>query len=96
MLTDRINNAIHDLNHDRPRPVLGGRTAKEAFEQEHKPLPARRLCRRQIDEAELRWQERARSREERRSTRRKAIEEVLSRYGLLETKPDVSTNKMVG
>ncbi|MFC1890286.1 hypothetical protein ACFL4G_11070 [Thermodesulfobacteriota bacterium] len=31
-LEDRIREAIHDLNEQRPRPVLAGRTAREAME----------------------------------------------------------------
>ncbi len=95
-LSERIDGAIQDLNHDRPRPMLGGRTAQEAFEQDRRPLPDRRQFSCKVDAAERRHLARARSRDERRSARRKAIEEVLSSYGLLETMADVSTNKMVG
>ncbi|HEY5645060.1 MAG TPA: hypothetical protein VIS76_03890 [Pseudomonadales bacterium] len=38
-LTQRIDAAVTDLNEDRPRPVLGGRTAREAFERDRVPLP---------------------------------------------------------
>ena len=41
-LTERIEMSLQDLNEDRPRPVLGGRTAREVFEQNRIPLPDRR------------------------------------------------------
>lgn len=95
-LTERIDEAIHDLNYDRPRPMLGGRTAKEAFEQGRCKLPDRVEFGRKVDAAEQRNLARARSRDERSCARRKAIEEVLSSYGLLETMADVTTNYAVG
>ncbi len=30
-LRQRLDEIIHDLNEERPRPVLGGRTAREVF-----------------------------------------------------------------
>jgi len=95
-LQQRLDAAVHDLNEDRPRPVLGGRTAREAFEQDAGELPPRWLFKRQVDQIEQIWLERARSRAERRAARRRAVEELLSRYGLLETMADVSTETQAG
>ena len=36
-LRQRIDAAVHDLNEDRPRPMLRGRTARNVFEQDHDP-----------------------------------------------------------
>jgi hypothetical protein len=41
-----LDAAIHDLNFGRPRPMLGGKTASETFEQGRKPLPTRWMFRR--------------------------------------------------
>ena len=95
-LSECIDEAMQDLNYDRPRPMLGGRTAQEAFEQGRCKLPDRVEFGRKVDAAEQRNLARARSRDERSCARRKAIEEVLSSYGLLETMADVTTNYAVG
>jgi transposase InsO family protein len=93
-LEQRLDAAIHDLNEERPRPVLTGRTAREVFEEGRGQLPPRWLLQRQVDQAEQAWLERASSRAERRCSRRRAIEEVLSRYQLLVTMADVSTDSL--
>jgi hypothetical protein len=90
-LAGRIDAAIHDLNQDRPRPVLGGRIARELFYNDRIPLPDRGRFVDEVEATERMLNEHARSRRERRSARRNAIEEVLSAYGLLVDRADVST-----
>jgi transposase InsO family protein len=36
-LKERLEETIHDLNDERPRPMLGGRTSKEVYEQDTCP-----------------------------------------------------------
>jgi transposase InsO family protein len=91
MLKERLADAIHDLNEERPRPVLHGRTAREVFEGDRRELPKRRLFRKEVEEAEERLFGDACSRRERAAARRKAVELVLSRYGLFKEMADVST-----
>jgi transposase InsO family protein len=90
-LAGRIDAAIHDLNEERPRPVLGGRVARELFDNDRMPLPDRRRFVSEVNATERMLKQHARSRKEQRSARRKAIEEVLSANGLLVDKADVST-----
>ncbi len=40
-LSERIDAAIHDLNEERPRPMLGGKTARETFQRKNTKLPDR-------------------------------------------------------
>jgi transposase InsO family protein len=87
-----LDEAIHDLNEERPRPVLGGHTAREVFTQDKIKLPHRRRLRKEVDRTEQRLLAAARSRWEQRSARRRAIEEVLLRYGLMKKSGDVSRN----
>ena len=89
-LAQRIEVAMQDLNEERPRPVLGGRTAREAYEQGNITLPDRRVFRADIDKQEQTYLEEATSRRQRRSARRRAIETVLLRYGLMKIVGDVS------
>jgi transposase InsO family protein len=91
-LRARIAAAVHDLNEDRPRPVLGGRTAREAYEKDRIQLPDRRMFMAKIDRTELELLETATSRAERDSARRRAVEYVLLDYGLMKTMVDVSQN----
>jgi transposase InsO family protein len=91
-LQERITAAVHDLNEDRPRPVLGGRTAREAYERDRTPLPDRRTFMASIDRTELELLDAASSRAEKDSARRRAVEHVLLDYGLMKTMVDVSHN----
>ena len=84
--------AVWDLNEERPRPVLGGRTARGVFEDHHIKLPDRQRFRKEIDQAEKELLAGARSRAETRSARQRAIEEVLLRYSLMKESGDVSRN----
>jgi len=91
-LEARIDEAMHDLNEDRPRPVLKGRTAREVFEQDRRALPDRKQFREEVEQRERQLVADAASRHQRDAARRRAIEEVLSRYGLIEWTGDVSHN----
>ena len=91
-LRERLDETIHDLNEERPRPVLGGRTAREVFTQDNIKLPDRRSFGKEVDRTEQRLRSIARSRSEKRRARRRAIEEVLLRYGLMKESGDVSRN----
>jgi transposase InsO family protein len=91
-LRQRLDETIHDLNEERPRPVLGGRTAREVFTQDNVKLLDRRRFRKEVDRTEQRLLAIARSRSEQRSARRRAIEEVLLRYSLMKESGDVSRN----
>ena len=91
-LRQRLDEAILDLNVDRPRPVLNGRTALEVFTHDRIELPDRQRFRKEVEQAEQRWLDRARSRTERDRARRRAIEEVLLTYKLMNVSGDVSRN----
>jgi transposase InsO family protein len=88
----RIAAAIHDLNQDRPRPVLCGRTAREVYEADRVPLPDRQAFIEEIDRTALELHDAATSRAERNSARRRAVEHVLLAYGLMKLMGDVSHN----
>jgi hypothetical protein len=81
---------MKDLNDDRPRPVLGGRTAREAYNEGLVPLPDRRMFREEVESRERKLLSLARSRDELRKARRLAIEQTLMCYGLMEIEGDVS------
>ena len=89
-LEARIRVTMKDLNDDRPRPVLGGRTAREAYNEGLAPLPDRRLFREEVASRERKLLSLARSRDEVRKARRLAIEQTLLCYGLMEIEGDVS------
>jgi transposase InsO family protein len=91
-LRERLDEAIQDLNEERPRPVLGGHTAREVFTQNNIKLTDRQCFRKEVDRTEQRLLATARSRWERRSARRRAIEGVLLRYSLMKESGDVSRN----
>lgn len=90
-LESRIAWAIHDIDVERPRPVLGGRTAAEVFEQDRVPLPSRRLVRMAVETRQLELEAEAGTRAERADARRRAVAQVLSALGLLVWKGGVST-----
>ncbi len=91
-LPERIDAAIHDLNEERPHPMLGGRTAREAFERDRVPLPNRQEFRKEVNREELKLRAEAVTRAERESARRRAVEHVLLAYGLMKETGDVSRN----
>ena len=89
-LANRIRVTMKDLNDDRPRPVLGGRTATEAYNEGLTPLPDRRLFREEVESRERNLLSLAKSRSEVRKARRLAIEQTLMCYGLMEIEGNVS------
>ena len=89
-LAARIDTAMHDLNFERPRPILGGRTAVESHRESSIPLPDRVAFRKAIDAQERKLLSEATTRSQKRSARRRAIEMVLMRDGLMEIVGDVS------
>ena len=95
-LRRRIDAAIHDLNEDRPRPVLGGRTARQAFERDRIRLPDREVFIGDVNRTERQLTEAASCRAERESARRRAVEQVLLAYGLMKNTGDVSHNFQIG
>ena len=91
-LQNHVDAAVWDLNEERPRPVLDGRTAREVFEHHRITLPDRGEFREEVDQTEQRLLAQARCRSEERRARRRAIEEVLLRYSLMKEMGDVSRN----
>jgi transposase InsO family protein len=91
-LRDHLEVTISDLNEERPRPVLGGRTAREAYEQDRGQLPDRQDFIVAVNSKETELRAVAQSRSELESSRRRAIEQVLLRYGLMKQWCDVSHN----
>jgi hypothetical protein len=91
-LRERLCATMQDLNEERPRPVLGGRTARESYQQDQTALPDRSVFIREVDETERSLRAAATSRRERDSSHRRAVETVLMRYGLMRIEGDVSHN----
>ena len=89
-LEARINVTMKDLNEDRPRPVLGGRTAREAYKEGVTLLPDRRLFREEVESRERSLLSLAESRDEARKAHRRAVEQTLMCYGLMEIEGNVS------
>jgi transposase InsO family protein len=92
MLIQRIDAAIHDLNEERPRPILGGHTAREVYENAPRVHVDRKQFKKEVDLRESQLKAAARSGKEENSARRRAIEQVLLSYGLLAKREDVLTN----
>jgi len=57
-LSDRIRATMQDLNEDRPRPVLGGLTACESYEEGLIALPTREELRSAVEKRERRGEKR--------------------------------------
>lgn len=89
-LASQIGLAMTDLNEERPRPVLGGRTAREAYNEGLRTLPGRQEVREAVDREEAILRQSARSRKEEKSAHRRAVEMVLLSYGLMEIEGEVS------
>ena len=94
-LIDRLDATIDDLNEQRPRPMLDGRTARETYDEDRRGLPDRQVFIQEVAQAEQTLRISARSRRERAAARRRAVEQVLLRYGLMKEWSDVSRNKRV-
>ena len=82
-LVGRIAAAIHDLNEERPRPVLGGRTAREVFASRGRALPDRLHLQQEIERREQQLVRASCSRREKDDARRRAVAEVLLEHGLM-------------
>jgi transposase InsO family protein len=91
-LKQRLDAAIEDLNDHRPRPVLGGRTAREVYDADQIPLPDRGEFIERVNRMEKVLRDAARSRHETKRARRRAVEQVLLGYGLIEEWSDMSRN----
>jgi transposase InsO family protein len=89
-LETRINVTMKDLNEDRPRPVLGSRTAREAYNEGLPRHPDRRLFREEVESRERSLLSLAESRAEVRKAHRRAVEQTLMCYGLMEIEGNVS------
>ena len=83
-LADRLEATLHDLNNVRPRPMLKGRTAQEVFHQDGGLLPDRDAFARAVDQREARLRLEAATRQDLDDARRRAVEQLLLDYGLLE------------
>jgi hypothetical protein len=83
-LADRLEATLHDLNNVRPRPMLKGRTAREVFHQDGGLLPDRDAFARAVDQREARLRLEAATRQDLDDARRRAVEQLLLDYGLLE------------
>jgi transposase InsO family protein len=90
-LKDRIVAAVHDLNEERPRPMLGGKTAHEAYENGKTTLPDRFSFRKIVQRVEEGLMAQSCTRKDRDDSRRKAVELVLWRQGFIKESTDVST-----
>jgi len=90
-LRERISATVRDLNYDRPRPMLGGKTASEVFESEPVKLPDRRKLYKEVIKMEKTFIDNSCSRKQKDDARRRATQEVLFRYGLMKELTDMST-----
>jgi len=91
-LQERLDITLRDLNDERPRPVLSGRTAQEAFTERKQRLPDRIVFRIKIQTRTIELERFAKDRKEKQNARRRATMEVLSEYNLLVWKGGVSTH----
>ena len=89
-LRERLGATMQDLNEERPRPVLDGRTARETYEEDRTALPDRSEFIDQVRITEQALHAEATSRRERDRSHRRAVETVLMRYGLMRIEWDVS------
>ncbi len=71
--------------------MLKGRTAREVFEQDRRPLPNRQRFKMEVETRSLELEAQAGSRRELKNARRNAVIEVLLVYGLIKFIGDMST-----
>ena len=81
-----------DLDEERPRPVLNGQTAREAYKSNNRALPNRQRFKLEVQTKQAELEAAAGSRIEIHAARRTAVIAVLSRYGLIDWRADMSTN----
>ena len=91
-LQERIELAMQDLNEERPRPMLNGLTARETFQKRNRTLPNRQKFKMEVLTRQLELEQNATSEWQKKAARRKAVEEVLLDYDLLNWKGDMPTN----
>jgi predicted component of type VI protein secretion system len=70
--------------------TLGGRAAREAYNEGLRPLPSRQELREAVNREEAILRQSTRSRKEEKSAHRRAVEMVLLGYGLMEIEGEVS------
>jgi transposase InsO family protein len=90
-LKERLEETVRDLNDERPRPMLGGRTAREVYEQDRIPLMDRERFYAEVLQLEQTLLGDAASRQQQRQARQQAVELVLLRHGYMKELADVST-----
>jgi len=89
-LQRRLDVTMKDLNEQRPRPVLHGRTATEAYSEAQMPLPDHSRFRAAVNKEQLALLKKTRTRKEVNNARRRAIENVLVRDGMMKITGNVS------
>jgi transposase InsO family protein len=89
-LGKRIDITMQDLNEERPRPVLGGRTAREVYEKGNILSIRHRNFITEVERRERELAKDATSRQQLKAARRLAVEQMLLGYGLLKIEGDVS------
>ncbi len=90
-LKERLDGAIRDLNDERPRPMLDGKTAKEVFEADRITLMDRSQFYAEVLQLEQTLLDDAPSRQQQRQARQQAVELVLLQHGYMKELRDVST-----
>jgi len=90
-LKERLKETIRDLNDERPRPMLGGRTAREVYEQDRIPLMDRECFYIKVLRLEQTLLKDATSRQQLRQARQQAVELVLLQHGYMKELAGVST-----
>jgi transposase InsO family protein len=90
-LEERIAETIHDLNEERPRPMLGGRTSREVFDADQITLIDHKIFHAEVCQLEKIYAADSCTRKQKDDARRRATQEVLLRYGLMELITDMST-----
>ncbi len=93
-LHDRLDAAIHDLNDERPRPVLHGRVAHEVFREDRCELPDRARFIEQVRNMTLKLEGEAVTRDQLDSAGRRAVEVVLLMHGLLRLRRSLSSDSV--
>ncbi len=83
-LRQRLEVVIRDLNDERPRPMLGGLTAREVHERDRVEDMDRGALAKEVRLETRRLRAQARSRYEKQAARRRAVEMVLSSHGFLQ------------
>jgi len=82
-LRSRLEATMHDLNEDRPRPMLGGLTAREVYDKDRVEVLDRDALAEEVRQETKRQRAQAHDRYERQAARRRAVEMVLSKHGFL-------------